>query len=366
MSNSRNIAQPINSIAKAPTPGLETLLEAEDLVIQSKPTLPHARVPTSVENTKEKCKSLEEDYIPFPDTSTDSKHNENHETTDETQLCKAMLAERKRQRRRRSEAETQLLRQANIKKEMSRARRAASDTQNYSTFSLFDGNNEALVEELKIPLYAVNLVCPSEQIIIDQGVTSFAGQITIRPHLEAMEYALDEYNGRRKIPGRMTFWVDGSVLPRGVSGTAVAFRANPRAVGSKWIVRAYTVLEFDRLGTIHAEALAVMHALRIALATAINNDGTSAKVSDVVIFSDCMSALQRIEGFTCEGQCWGKPLLGRIMFLANELRKVDVKLQLHWVPAHKGIPANYLADILAKQATRREIQERRYLSTGRE
>ena len=277
-----------------------------------------------------------------------------------------MSAERKRQRRRRSEAETQLLRQANIKKEMSRARRAASDTPNYSTFSLLEGNNDALVEELKIPLYATNLVSPSEQIIVDQGVTSFAGQITVRPHLEAMEYALDEYNGRRKIPGRMTFWVDGSVSPRGVSGTAVAFRANSRAVGSKWIVRAYTVLEFERLGTIHAEALAIMHALRIALANAINNDGTSAKASDVVIFSDCMSALQRIEDFTDEGHCWGKPLLGRIMFLANELRKVNVKLQLHWVPAHKGIPGNYLADVLAKRATRRQVQERRYLSTGRE
>ena len=229
---------------------------------------------------------------------------------------------------------------------MSRARRAAGDTQNYSGFSLFGGNNDALIEELKIPLYAINLVCPSEQIIIDLGVTSFAGQITIRPHLEAMKYALDEYNGRRKIPGRMTFWVDGSVSPKGVSGTAVVYRANPRVVGSKWMVRAYTVLEFDRLGTIHAEALAIMHALRVALAKAINNDGTSAKASDVVILSDSMSALQRIENFTREGQCWGKPLLGRLLFLANELSKVDVKLPLHWVPAHKGIPGNYLADVL--------------------
>lgn len=351
---------------KAPTPGLTSPLEAEDLINHSEATFLHAQQPRCGKNTKEVDKSLEEDYIPFSDTSTDSKHNETHGATDETQLCKAMMAERKRQRRRRSEAETQLLRQANIKKEMSRARRAASDTPNYSTFSLFDGNNDALVEELKIPLYAVDLVCPSEQIIIDQGVTSFAGQITIRPHLEAMEYALDEYNGRRKIPGRMTFWVDGSVSPRRVSGTAVAFRANPRVVGSKWIVRAYTVLEFDRLGTVHAEALAIMHALRIGLAKAINDDGTTAKASDVVIFSDCISALQRVKDPTHEGQCWGKPLLGRIMFLANELQKIDVKLHLHWVPAHKGIPANYLADVLAKQATRRQVQERRYLSTGRE
>lgn len=164
----------------------------------------------------------------------------------------------------------------------------------------------------------------------------------------------------------MAFWVDGSLSPRGVSGTAVVFRANPRVVGSQWTVRAYTVLEFDRLGTIHTEALAIMHALRIALAKAVYNDGTDAKASDVVIFSDSMSALQRIESFTYEGQRWGRPLLGRIVTLANELKNLDVKLQLHWVPAHKGIPGNYLADVLAKRATRRKIRERRYLSTGRE
>lgn len=367
MSNSRVLDQLFNSRCKIPTLGLTNSLGAEVLVDESEATLPHAAAESrGVEKAKEVDKPFEEDYIAFPNTSTDSNHNEYHGTPEEPQVCKSMSAARKPQRHKHSEAETQLLRQANIKQEMSRARRAANDTPNYSTFSLFDDDNDALVEELQIPLYALNLVCPSEQTIIDQGVISFAGQVTIRPHLEAMEYALDEYNGRRKIPGRMTFWVDGSVSPRGVSGTGVAFRANSRAVGSKWIVRAYTVLEFDRLGTVHAEALSVMHALRIALADAINNDGTSAKASDVVIFSDSVSTLQKIENFTHEGQYWGNPLLGRIVFLANELRKIEVKLQLHWVPAHKGIPGNYLADALAKRATRREVQERRYLSTGRE
>lgn len=277
-----------------------------------------------------------------------------------------MLAERERQRCRHSEAETQLVRQAKIKEEMTRARKAANDTQNYSTFSLFGSHGHALVEELKLPVYTTKLVCPSEQDIIDQGVTCFTGQITIRPHLEAMKYALDEYNGRRKIPGRMALWVDGSLSPRGVSGTAVVFRANPRVVGSEWIVRPYTVLEFDRLGTIHTEALAIMHALRIALAKAIHHHGTDAKASDVVIFSDCMSALHRIESFTHDSQCWGRPLLGRIVTLANELSNLDVKVQLQWVPAHRGIPGNYLADVLAKRATRRKVRGRQYMSTGRE
>ncbi|CAF9912780.1 MAG: hypothetical protein ALECFALPRED_008304 [Alectoria fallacina] len=354
-------------MTEVPTPALTNSLEAEAVIKQSETDLPHVPELGSVEIAKEKPRSLEEDYIPLEDNSTDSNHNRNHGPTDETKLDKAMLAKRRRLRRRRSETEAQLLRQAKIKKEMARARRAASDTQNYSTFSLYgNGNNDALVEELKISIYASNLVYPSEQDILYQGVTCFRGQITIRPHLEAMEYALDENKGRRKIPGRMTFWVDGSLSPRRVSGTAAVYRANPRAVGSEWIIRAYTVLEFDRLGTIHTEALAIMHALRIALVIAIRNDGTNAKASDVVIFSASISALHRIEDFTHEGQCWGRPLLGRIVTLANELRNVDVKVQLHWVPAHRGIPGNYLADVLAKRATRRKIPERRYLSTGRE
>lgn len=98
---------------------------------------------------------------------------------------------------------------------------------------------------------------------------------------------------------------------------------------------------------------------------AVQSDGTDAKASDVVIFSDCTSALRRIEDFTHAGQCWARPLLARIVTLANELSILGVKVQLHWVPAHRSIPGNYLADALAKRAARRNHPERRFLSTGR-
>ena len=339
-------------------PAMRSLPKVENVVTQSEATRSHASEVKCAEITSEDGKSLEEDYIPFADTYAN----------DENRPCKATSAgsEAQRRRRMRSASETRLLHNAKIKREMARARKAANDAHNYSTFSLYGSHDDALVKDLKIPIYAIHTVCPSEQDIIDRGITRFVGQVTIRPHLEAMEYALDEYNGRRKIPGRMAFWVDGSRSPNGVSGTAVAFRANPRLVGSKWTVRAYTVLEFDRLGTTHTEALAIMHALRIALAEAVRNDGTDVKANSVVIFSDCATALHRLEDFTNEDQCWGRSLLARIATLANELSILDVKVQLHWVPAHKGIPGNYLADFLAKRAARRQYQERRYLSLGRE
>ena len=329
----------------------------EDVIDQSEASTPQASEVRFAKIPCEDGKSLEQDYIPFADTYAN----------DETRPCKATSADSEQQRRRRmrSASETRLLENAKIKREMARARKTANDAHNYSTFSLYGSHDDALVKDLKIPIYAINTVCPSEQDIIDRGITRFAGQIIIRPHLEAMEYALDEYNGRRKMPGRMAFWVDGSRSPNGVSGTAVAFRANPRLVGSKWTVRAYTVLEFDGLGTTHTEALAIMHALRIALVEAVRSDGTDAKASNVVIFSDCATALHILEDFTNEGQCWGRPLLARIATLANELNILDVKVQLHWVPAHKGIPGNYLADFLAKRAARRDYKERRYLSLGR-
>ena len=343
-------------MASVHEPAVKSSPIVEDVITQSETTASQAFEGRCVETANENGKPLEEDYISFADTYAN----------DEKRPCKATSADREEQRRMRRASETRLLENAKIKREMTRARKTAKDAHNCSTFSLYASHDYALVKDLKIPIYAINTVCPSEQDIIDRGITRFAGQITIRPHLEAMEYALDEYNGRRKIAGRMAFWVDGSRSPNGVSATAVAFRTNPRLVGSKWTVRAYTVLEFDRLGTTHTEALAIMHALRIALAEAVRNDGTDSKACHVVIFSDCATALQMLADFKNEDQCWGRSLLARIATLANELSILDVKVQLHWVPAHKGIPGNYIADFLAKRASRRDHQERRYLSLGRE
>lgn len=357
----------INSMAEPSGSELKTSVESEDVIKSSEFTLPHASKHRYAQIANEDGKFLEEDYIPLATMSTTPGHNGCHEEIDELQPCRATITDSKpcRRRRRRTASETLLLCHAEIKREMTRARRAASDAHNFSTFSLLDSDDDALVKELKVPIYAVKLICPTEQDIIDQGVTCFPGQVTIRPHLEAMEYALDEYKGRRKVPGRMALWVDGSLSTSGTSGTAVVFRENPRVVGSKWTVTAYTVLEFDRLGITHTEALAIMHALRIALVKAVQSDGTDAKASDVVIFSDCVSVLRKIEDFTHTGQCWGRPLLARIVTLASELSILGVKVELHWVPAHRSIPGNHLADALAKRAARKNHRERRFLSTGR-
>lgn len=224
---------------------LRTLVESEDVIKLSEFTLPHASEHGYAQIANEDGKFLEEDYIPLATMSTKPGHNGNHGGIDETQPCRATITDS--QRHRRSASEIRLVCHAEIKREMTRARRAASDAQKFSTFSLLGSDDDALVKDLKVPIYAVKLVCPTEQDIIDRGVTCFVGRVTIRPHLEAMEYALDEYEGRRKVPGRMALWVDGSRSTSGMSGTAVVFRDNPRVVGSKWTVTAYTVLEFDRL-----------------------------------------------------------------------------------------------------------------------
>lgn len=63
----------------------------------------------------------------------------------------------------------------------------------------------------------------------------------------------------------------------GVSGIAVAFKIDSCMNTSEWTIIAYTVLEFDRLGIIFTEALAIMHAFGIAFAKVIHDDGTEAK-----------------------------------------------------------------------------------------
>ncbi|MCJ1453510.1 hypothetical protein MMC28_003857 [Mycoblastus sanguinarius] len=345
-------------MTEAPTPALASLVIVEEILNKAEAISPQVPLPRGSELVTEDKFHLQEDYIPFPDSFADPKPNKSsHRPLDgDMRLRKAKSAEKKRRRRKRNEAETLLIRQAKIKQELISVRRTAQHTHalSFSTFSLFGSDNN-LMEEFKIPLHALDVVYPGEQDVINRETLYFASQIIIRSQLNAMEYALDEYNGRRNIPGRMALWVDGSTSPQGASGTAVVFKANPRAAGSDWTVRAYTVLEFDRLGTIHTEALAIMHALRIALAKVIHDDATDAKASAVANFSDSVFTLNRIQDFGQKGQCWGSLVLGRIIRLANELKNLDVKVYLHWTPAHKNIPGNMLVDIMAKRAAKKRI-----------
>ena len=67
--------------------------------------------------------------------------------------------------------------------------------------------------------------------------------------------------------------------------------------------------------------------------------------TDIVIFTDSLSTLQKLES----GTDVNKELEKLIWSLHNLMRRHQVRVVLQWIPAHTGIPGNERADALAKQ-----------------
>ena len=66
--------------------------------------------------------------------------------------------------------------------------------------------------------------------------------------------------------------------------------------------------------------------------------------SIAVIYSDCEVALQRIRNEKLSGR-----VVQKIIAQSIELERYGVEVQLHWVPGHRKIPGNELADLVAKK-----------------
>ena len=98
-----------------------------------------------------------------------------------------------------------------------------------------------------------------------------------------------------------------------------------------------------------AEAWAIWQALEITLEKA-HTDRACVKPRDpcsvVVIYSNCITVLRRI-GNHMPG---GGVVVQNIITQSIKLKRLGVEVQLHWVPGHRNIPGNELADLVAKKA----------------
>lgn len=247
------------------------------------------------------------------------------------------------QKRLMKERETTLIKEACMKRELKRAKRAAISPEMFQTIDIHDDGGE---EDNA-----------GEQIIITQdseiGVETkaFAGVITIQDRLSAMSQALSEHakdGTLRKEPGRHSFYVDAAVSSEyGISGIAVVHKTHRRYWASPWTAKGYRVRE--TLDQEDAEAWAIWQALQVTLEK-VHADRANAKPQDpcsvVVVYSDCAWALQRI-GNSRPG---GGKVVQKIIAQSMELQRFGVDVHLHWVPGHKKIPGNELADLVAKQA----------------
>ena len=180
---------------------------------------------------------------------------------------------------------------------------------------------------------------------------TFTGLITIQDRLSAISQALSEHakdGTLRTEPGRHSFHVDAAVSQEhGISGIAVVHKTDRQYWASLWTAKGYRIRE--ALEQTNAEAWAISQALQVTLEK-VHTDRAKLKPHDpcslAVVYSDCTSALEMISS----GSSNSGKVVQKIIAQSVELQRLGVDVHLHWVPGHRNVPGNELADLVAKRA----------------
>lgn len=211
------------------------------------------------------------------------------------------------------------------------------------------------------------------------GVLRFPGDVIInKDAAQARLFALTEDAASRADAvgvtaepsvGRTALWTDASCPMTSADdrmrdcGIGVVYRPQHMQRGSdEWITEGYRIPAL--IEATFAETLAVFWALMIAKKRfSARRAGLEAERT-VLIFSDCKDGLSCVRDFRpAEGHVdmMGMPIemLEMILNTARQLAEEGIKIELHWVPGHKGVPGNELADEVAKQAAKGKQLESR-------
>ncbi len=235
-----------------------------------------------------------------------------------------------------------------MKRELKRAKRTATFLETFPTIDIHhDGDQEDSACEQAIITQDSEIGAEIKAIETD----TFAGLVVIQDRLSAMRQALSEHAKDGKLgiePGRHSYHVDAAVFP-GMTGVAVVHKMVRQYWASPWIAKGYCIPE--TLDQEDAELWAVWQALQTILEQA-HADRAKTKPQDpcslAVVYSDCAWGLQRIEN---AGPAGGL-VVQKIIAQSMELQRLGVDIHLHWVPGHRKIPGNELADDVAKRARR--------------
>ena len=248
------------------------------------------------------------------------------------------------------ERETVLFDEACMKRELKRAKRTAVRL------------SSKAFQDTDIHKYGDEENSACEQVIATQDseigaeievtkTKTFAGLITIQDRLSAISQALSEHakdGTLRTEPGRHSFHVDASVSQEhGISGIAVVHKTDRQYWASLWTAKGYRIRE--ALEQTNAEAWAISQALQVILEK-VHTDRAKVKPHDpcslAVIYSDCTTALEMIKN----GRSTSGKVVQKIIAQSVELQLLGVDVHLHWVPGHRNVPGNELADLVAKRA----------------
>ena len=186
----------------------------------------------------------------------------------------------------------------------------------------------------------------------------FAGQVIVQHRLDAMRQALSEHtqDGQAK-PGRHSIHVDAAVSQEtNTTGIGVVHKADRWYFASPWVTYGYRIQQC--LDQTEAETWAVWQGLELMLER-VQNDRMCVKPQDpcnvVVVYSDCIAALHNIN----RGTSSGSKVVRRIIRQSRKLRNFGIDVQLCWVPGHRGVPGNELADLVSKKAGEPVICQRK-------
>jgi len=241
-----------------------------------------------------------------------------------------------------------------MKREIIRAKRTAIFPQTFETVNIHEtasihGNTGQVQDVLEPVIYKQN-----GAIEIHLGISNirvFAGQFMIQDHINAMHQALSEHTPDgtlRSTLGRHSYHVDAAVSrENGLTGLAVVNKIS-RKEGSPWTARGYRI--FEAMDQNDAEAWAIWQGLQVVKDKVQDDRAKSGEdpCSVAVIYSDSQTAIQRIAGFACGGE----RVVQRIIDQSLQLQGLGVEVHLHWVPGHKNVPGNELADRVSKKARR--------------
>ena len=182
---------------------------------------------------------------------------------------------------------------------------------------------------------------------------------------------------RKPIVGRTVFWTDASCPVTATKsadddlkrcGIGVVYRPQDTQNNNEWIGEGYRIPA--RVNTIVAETLAICWALTIAR---IRFSADSARLGErptMVIFLDCKAVLQCLQ--ECKGNKHQRDMIGvpievlnLVLHTARQLAEENIDIELRWVPGHRGVPGNELADEVAKQAATGKLLESRVRALAR-
>lgn len=184
----------------------------------------------------------------------------------------------------------------------------------------------------------------------------FQGTTFHHPRLDALHFAFQEQNFQPRAASRyrLVLWADGSG-EQTRAAEAVSWR-DPEDPET-WKIRGRCLPWMqDSLVT---ELCAIAHGFEVAVEqiTSHQNRSQTHVRYDVLVFSDCLSAIQRV------GENRGSHTLrladvnpvNRIFMSSAQLRQLGARVELHWVPGHVGVLGNELSDLAARYAVKAEV-----------